>query len=360
MSSSDPTARSYRHAPAEVSRKKFVIGGIICKVYGLDELLPQTERISCIWLLNPRLATQDSMAPLASNLVSSWSSGLKLKSDLIAYEGLIAVTFDQRNHGTRKVDNQANQAWREGNPRHAQDMFSIYHGTQLDCSQLIDYLPSYIFEHAGSARKRRTISSHMALGVSLGGHCVWQCLLHEPRITTGVVVIGCPDYLSLMMDRAKLSNLQTWTGTEPSGKSFVGSADFPPALVQAIEANDPAGRFIRSTAARGSEDWHRDLSRLDKGKVQLEIEKMLKGKRILNLAGADDKLVPYARGEPFLKWFKGVIGPGGWGESADVVLEDRVFDGVGHAMSPSMVEESIRFVEESLEMHSHPINRSKM
>ena len=40
--------------------------------------------------------------------------------------GLIAVSFDQRNHGTRKVDNLANEAWRSGNESHAQDMFSIY------------------------------------------------------------------------------------------------------------------------------------------------------------------------------------------------------------------------------------------
>ena len=40
--------------------------------------------------------------------------------------GLIAVSFDQRNHGTRLVDLLANEAWRQGNPRHAQDMFSIF------------------------------------------------------------------------------------------------------------------------------------------------------------------------------------------------------------------------------------------
>ena len=41
-------------------------------------------------------------------------------------QGLIAVSFDQRNHGSRKIDELANQDWRSGNERHAQDMFSIY------------------------------------------------------------------------------------------------------------------------------------------------------------------------------------------------------------------------------------------
>lgn len=39
---------------------------------------------------------------------------------------MIAVSFDQRNHGSRLVDEVANAAWRQGNERHAIDMFSGY------------------------------------------------------------------------------------------------------------------------------------------------------------------------------------------------------------------------------------------
>ena len=40
--------------------------------------------------------------------------------------GLIAIAFDQRNHGTREVNVLANEAWRGGNATHAQDMFRYF------------------------------------------------------------------------------------------------------------------------------------------------------------------------------------------------------------------------------------------
>lgn len=35
----------------------------------------------------------------------------------------------------------------------------------------------------------------MVLGISLGGHAAWQIFFSEPRVTTVVVIIGCPDYM---------------------------------------------------------------------------------------------------------------------------------------------------------------------
>lgn len=57
------------------------------------------------------------------------------------------------------------------------------------------------------------------------------------------------------------------------------------------------------------------------------------GKRVLNLSGGSDKLVPYKIGEPFLKWLKEGIGKGGWFDGSGFVLEDVVFPGVGHEVS---------------------------
>ena len=85
---------------------------------------------------------------------------------------------------------------------------------------------------------------------------------------------------------------------------------------------------------------------MGKGREGLEC---LRGKRILNLAGGADKLVPYASGEGFLRWLKGAIGPEGMFADGEVVLEDMVFEGVGHEMSPGMVTEAVRFVVGSLE-----------
>lgn len=42
--------------------------------------------------------------------------------------GLIALAYDQRNHGTRRVDDKANKSWRDGNAMHAVDMFGGVQG----------------------------------------------------------------------------------------------------------------------------------------------------------------------------------------------------------------------------------------
>jgi pimeloyl-ACP methyl ester carboxylesterase len=68
---------------------------------------------------------------------------------------------------------------------------SIFHGTALDTTLLIDHLGSYIF-HGPEAP---SIDQHLVLGVSLGGHAAWQVLFNEPRVTAAVVIIGCPDYM---------------------------------------------------------------------------------------------------------------------------------------------------------------------
>ena len=47
--------------------------------------------------------------------------------------------------------------------------------------------------------------------------------------------------MSLMYDRARLSKLKSFTASSPPGASFFGSDDFPPALVDAVRATDPAG-----------------------------------------------------------------------------------------------------------------------
>ncbi len=59
------------------------------------------------------------MASIARKCINDWNQ--RALND--GRTGLIAVAFDQRNHGSREVDTVANQSWRDGNVRHAQDMF---------------------------------------------------------------------------------------------------------------------------------------------------------------------------------------------------------------------------------------------
>ncbi|KAJ4326224.1 hypothetical protein N0V94_000171 [Neodidymelliopsis sp. IMI 364377] len=324
----NPLDGTHTTSPPSVSSQTFTIAGVLVTVHGLAELPPSASSIACLWLLHPRLQTKDTMAPIAAQIVSGWNTRSTGKS---TSRGLIAVAFDQRNHGSREVDKLHNEAWRQGNPRHAQDMFSCYHGTATDTSHLMNHLESYIF-HTPSSPK---ITNHFALGISLGGHATWHCLLSEPRITAGVVGIGCPDYTRLMTDRARLSKLETYTQSSPPGSEFLGSKDFPQALQDAIAQYDPAGLLLPGHFNPAGDDRAVDRAALDRFKILAR--ERLGGKYILNLSGRDDKLVPYAAGEPFLNVFKQVLKeePG-----LDITFEDILYDGVGHAFPKAMADKA--------------------
>jgi pimeloyl-ACP methyl ester carboxylesterase len=175
-------------SPNAISTKTFHIAGILVTVYGLEELPQPCSKVSTLWLLHPRLQTKDIMSPIASQCIVDWNQ--RRQSTAAHDRGLIAVAFDQRNHGSREVHALGNEAWKKGNTRHAQDMFSIFQGTAMDTSLLMDHLGSYIFPEPNSP----ALDQNLVLGVSLGGHSAWQALFHEPRVTAAVVIIGCPDY----------------------------------------------------------------------------------------------------------------------------------------------------------------------
>ncbi|KAL1305566.1 hypothetical protein AAFC00_007172 [Neodothiora populina] len=336
---------SNRHdyGSARVSATEHHIAGILATVYGLDELSASATDVACLWLLHPRLQKHTIMAPVAANVILEWNKkrdeeeagGKKQR------KGLIAVSFDQRNHGTREVNERANQSWKGGNPAHAPDMFSIFHGTARDTSILIDYLSSYIFPTG-----ERTLTQHLALGVSLGGHSVWHCLLQDPRITTGVVVIGCPDFTRLMSQRARKTKLDSWTSAK-GGKNFLGSKDFPKGLIEAVGKYDPAGLLLGELDA-AKIDYTQELSDKDKERVGAILKKTLGGKKIMCLSGGADKLVPYSQSEPFLTFLKNAIKEGGWAKNCDITLEDIVDEQAGHEFSPKMQTEAVRFITEVL------------
>lgn len=275
---------------------------------------------------------------IATQVIHAWNSRISSNRAGKNPRGLIAVSFDQRNHGSRLVDKLHNEAWRHGNPRHAQDMFSCYHGTATDTSHLISHLESYIFTSPNGPH----ITQNLVLGVSLGGHAAWHCILSDPRITAAVVGIGCPDYTRLMTDRARLSKRKTYTDSSPPGASFLGSADFPQALQDAIAISDPAGLLLPNSFNPSTPnvlDPEPQKPVLDRFKIL--VRERLHGKHILNLSGRADKLVPYAAGEPFLKVFERVLRED---PSLDIEFEDVLYDGVGHAFPKSMVDKATSWI----------------
>lgn len=213
----------------------------------------------------------------------------------------------------------------------------------MDTSHLLDHIVSYVFP-----KSEHSIVSNLVLGVSLGGHAAWHCVMHDPRITTAVVIIGCPDYIRLMSDRARLSKLVTWTTSNPPGSSFLGSIDFPKSLLEAVEKYDPAGLCLGEIAARDDQVYDRNPSVSEQKRLLPLMKRTLQGKKILNLAGGADRLVPYKCGKQFLGWLKNATASDGWFSEGAVVLEDIVFEGVGHDVSPEMIKEAHRFVIESL------------
>lgn len=191
-------------------------------------------------------------------------------------------------------------------------MFSIYHGTSLDLTQLITYLPAYLFPRRHSAH---TLVQHLVAGVSLGGHAAYLSLLHEPRITAGVVVIGCPDYLALMAHRAARSGI--------AGGVTGAAREFPEDLTEVVKGVDPAAMGVGEIVRRG----------------------LLQGKKVLTLSGGADRLVPVACAEGFWGEVRAARERGEWtGEWRDVVCE-----GVGHECTPEMVRELSKAVNRWVE-----------
>ncbi|KAL5118781.1 hypothetical protein ACEQ8H_003284 [Pleosporales sp. CAS-2024a] len=331
----NPLQGTHTSADPAVSTQTFTIAGVLVDVHGLSEMPSSVASVACLWLLHPRLQTKESMAPIAAQIISTWNARVKNGEAGTHPRGLIAAAFDQRNHGSRQVDKLHNEAWRQGNPRHAQDMFGCYHGTATDTSHLMDHVESYILHTPNSPK----ITQHLALGISLGGHATWHCLLSEPRITAGVVGIGCPDYTRLMTDRARLSKRETYTNSTPPGASFLGSSDFPKALQAAVAQYDPAGLLLPGHFNPTQTDSPPSKPSLDRFKIL--VRQRLQGKCILNLSGKDDKLVPYAAGEPFLNVLKHVLNED---ETLDIGFEDVLFDGVGHAFPKAMADKATDWI----------------
>ncbi|KAI5861175.1 hypothetical protein GGS23DRAFT_156981 [Durotheca rogersii] len=338
LPSDSPAAR----AP-HVSSEALTVAGLKVDVYGLSELPPGAGAVSCLWLHHPRLRARGDMAPVAGQILDAYHQHQSGGGGVD--RGLIAVAFDQRNHGSRLVDELANEVWRQGNKTHAQDMFGTISGAVVDTSHLLDVLEGHLFGagHGPGApsdpQQRRHIDHHLVLGVSLGGHSAWQLLFTDPRVTAGVMVIGCPDCMNLLQDRARLSRLQTYSA-EDSGASFFGSRDFPGVLVGACRKYDPKGMLF------GTGEIPEELTAAEKDRLRTLVSDKIGGKRLQVLSGGKDKLVPYRAGQNFMKFLADAAGT--WLKHADIYLEDNVYPDAAHEFTVEMRDAATRFVLETV------------
>ncbi|KAI0179535.1 Alpha/Beta hydrolase protein [Hypoxylon sp. FL1284] len=334
----NPLARPPGSDP-EVSSVTLTIAGLKVDVYGLSELPAAASKVSCLWLHHPRLRVKEDMAGIAGQILSAYHQQGS------SFRGLIAVAFDQRNHGSRLVDGLANEAWRDGNKTHAQDMLGTISGAVTDTIHLLDVLESYLFGAGDGPGARpdggqRHIDHNMVLGVSLGGHSAWQLLFADPRVTAGVMVIGCPDYMYLLGDRARLSKLKTFT-TQDEGAPFFGSKDFPEILIEACKKYDPKGILF------GTGDISEPPSTAaDQERLRPILDSRIARKRFQVLSGGADKLVPYRASEAFMNFLKESVAT--WYKDGGSYVEDNVYPGIGHEFSTSMRNDAVRFVLDSV------------
>ncbi|KAF2170298.1 hypothetical protein M409DRAFT_64615 [Zasmidium cellare ATCC 36951] len=333
-----------------VSWKRYNIGGLLVTIYGQDELAQHPSEIVCMWLLHGRGDTQDSMAYTAAGLLGAWNSHRQGKGEGV--KGLICICFDQRNHGSRMVENNNNISWKQGNPTHGPDMFSTYSGTAHDLSLLITQIEWYL---------PYKLHDHICGGVSLGGHASWIALMREPRLRASMIIVGCPDYVRLMTDRAVRSKVPSTLTTEPPGRDFLGSRDFPQALVAAVEMYDPAGILLSELDVYGPNDHEHELSEEEVGRLRPVLERTLAGKRVICLSGGKDRLVPYAQSKVFLEWLKRAIDKeSGWARDQNIQLTDIVDPDAGHEFSKTMREHAERWIIDYLSSDNTTERHSKL
>lgn len=146
-----------------------------------------------------------------------------------------------------------------------------------------------------------------------------------------------------MAGRARRSKLDTWD-PEDGGKSFWGSRHFPRDLLALCRRADPKAILFGSGPVPEAPD--------EKQKAELGaiLDGRVKGKKFLLCSGADDKLVPYKAGAPFIRFFVDAVS--GWYKGGGVAVENKVYEGVGHEFSPGMVRDALTFVVEALEERS--------
>ena len=120
---------SYTEFPFSVSHKDVNIGGIPITVDGLEEVPPEATHVDMVWLLHGRGDRRQGMQNFAHPIVTSWRRRERRAGRDSKRLGLIAISFDQRNHGPRETEPMMSQGWTQGNERHAQDMAAIYRET---------------------------------------------------------------------------------------------------------------------------------------------------------------------------------------------------------------------------------------
>lgn len=75
--------------PPAVSMKTIAVTGILCDIYGLEDLPAHLAHVSVLWLHNPRMGNKERMAHIAQRAVGEYNRTRASEST----RGFIAVAF---------------------------------------------------------------------------------------------------------------------------------------------------------------------------------------------------------------------------------------------------------------------------
>ncbi|KAI3604803.1 hypothetical protein WG66_008611 [Moniliophthora roreri] len=259
------------------------VGGIPVHIYSNSNTFKFSKPVVICFFLHGRGSSIGALLPHIQRTLQACSSGDELNKDLIV------ATFDHRNHGHRLIEERANQGWNgdqsKSNSKHAIDMYTMQAGTARDISFLIDFLPAYLFPN--------------------GETKIAEWGVAEPRVTFGIPIIGCPDFLRLMSARA-----------EKFGIPLEGSEYLPDSALDVIRRDDPAfAPYQRSDSSNPF--W---------------------GKKILILSGGSDTLVPRDASEYFIEGLE--VGEG----TKEVMIQP----GAGHEYTKEMEAKLNKFLLEKV------------
>lgn len=195
------------------SKKELLIGGTTYYVYNTECLEPAVTNFNVH--KNPHLDITINVVYLVHHTSGDYTYTENIaKSILDQFSSLnsapiIAVTFDGRNHGARKVDDFHNVYWDEGNRTHGQDIVSCVRGNEDDVKLCMDILPAHLNLEAflNESSKENEVGirfNNILCGYSVGAHSVIRFANRFPELVSIINPnVGCSDLSTLLINRLK-------------------------------------------------------------------------------------------------------------------------------------------------------------
>ncbi|KAH7136273.1 Alpha/Beta hydrolase protein [Dactylonectria macrodidyma] len=262
------------------------IAGFHVYLYGVEQLnAEQAKDTTVLFHIHGRTRTYKDAEEIAHRLLSECRTRGPTK------KGLVVATLDNRNHGSRAIDETAIQDWEGGNPRHAQDMLSMMDGIVADVQTIITFLESYV-------EGLFTPTKFIVTGVSLGGHATWDILARDDRVNNGIIIVGSPNLTDMLRER-----LDKYKSTRDGA---TGATEWPKSIENLYLARDKSLEGIS-------------------------------GKEFLILNGAIDPLVPAKFTLPWVQNF---------GANNKVTVFEQ--EDNGHWVSIQMMEKIVDWVTDTL------------